>query len=70
MFSLNRFEYDYVTFERMKITQNFEFDLELDMSKYVENSGIYELFAVIIHGGSAHSGHYHAYIRDILDQGN
>ena len=68
-FALNRFEYDMQTYERVKITQNFEFPLEVDMSKYVENAGIYELFAVIIHGGSAHSGHYHAYIRDILKQG-
>lgn len=69
-FSLNRFEYDMSTFERVKISQNFEFGLEIDMGKYVENAGVYELFAVIIHGGSAYSGHYHAYIRDILKQGN
>ena len=69
-FSLNRFEYDMRTYERMKITQNFEFFLEVDMEKYLENAGVYELFAVIIHSGSAHSGHYHAYIRDILGQGN
>ena len=27
---------------------------------------LYDLFAVIIHAGSAHSGHYFAYIRDVL----
>lgn len=69
-FSLNRFEYDMKTYERLKINQNFEFGLELNMEKYVENAGVYELFAVIIHFGNAHSGHYHAYIRDILGQGN
>ena len=27
---------------------------------------LYDLFAVVIHAGSAHSGHYFAYIRDVL----
>ena len=26
---------------------------------------VYDLFSVIIHAGSAHGGHYHAYIRDV-----
>ena len=26
---------------------------------------MYELFSVVIHGGSTHGGHYHAYIRDV-----
>lgn len=68
--SLNRFEYDMKTYERQKITQNFEYPLEIDMGRYCQTAGIYELFAVIIHGGSAHSGHYHAYIRDMLGEGN
>jgi len=25
----------------------------------------YDLFSVVIHGGGAHGGHYHAYIRDL-----
>lgn len=31
---------------------------------------LYDLFAVVIHAGSAHGGHYTAYIRDVLEQGN
>ena len=30
----------------------------------------YELFSVVIHGGGAHGGHYHAYIRDIDELGS
>ena len=30
---------------------------------------VYDLAAVVIHGGSAGSGHYHAYIRDVLHEG-
>ena len=29
----------------------------------------YELFSVVIHRGSTHSGHYSSYIRDIDDLG-
>lgn len=68
-FSLNRFEYDTKNYERVKINSNFEYPLELDMSKYCTEASVYELFGVIIHGGGAHSGHYHAYIRDILGEG-
>lgn len=68
-FSLNRFEYDRKTFDRVKINDVFGFPVELDMNKYLENAGEYELFGVIIHAGSAHQGHYHAYIRDLLNQG-
>ena len=30
---------------------------------------MYELFSVVIHSGSTHSGHYTAYIRDIDELG-
>jgi hypothetical protein len=33
-------------------------------------SNLYQLFAVIMHRGSAHSGHYFAYIRDSLEEGD
>lgn len=41
-----------------------------DASKLSENETKYDLFSVIIHGGSAYGGHYHAYIKDILNEGN
>lgn len=50
-------------------TSKFKFPLKLDMSPYCEGlsgeDAIYELFSVVIHSGSTHSGHYIAYIRDI-----
>ena len=46
----------------------------LDMSPYCEagvdkDDTTYELFSVVIHSGSTHSGHYTAYIRDVDDLG-
>jgi ubiquitin carboxyl-terminal hydrolase 40 len=69
-FSLNRFEYDLKTFDRVKITDPFGFPVELDMNKYTQDGGEYELFGTIIHAGTAHQGHYHAYIRDLLQEGS
>ena len=49
------------------------------MSKYVSDEGkagvdpeemIYELKSIVIHRGSAYGGHYYAYIRDDLNEGN
>lgn len=68
--SLGRIQYDTKTMQRIKITDNYEFPLELDLSSYVNKESTYELLAVIIHGGIAHLGHYKAYIRDILKEGN
>ena len=34
-----------------------------------KRDNLYQLFAVIMHKGSAHSGHYFAYIRDSLQEG-
>ena len=33
------------------------------------SASLFDLFAVIVHAGSAHSGHYFAYIRDVLNDG-
>lgn len=61
------------TYERKKINDRFEFALELDLSHFTEHEesdAHYELQTVIIHSGSAQGGHYHAYIRDVLGEGN
>eukprot|EP00742_Colponemidia_sp_Colp-10_P008382 GILJ01009078.1.p1 GENE.GILJ01009078.1~~GILJ01009078.1.p1 ORF type:complete len:1079 (-),score=209.65 GILJ01009078.1:147-3383(-) len=70
-FCLNRFDYDWSTDERKKITSRFAYPLELDMSPFLVDNvhAIYELSAVIIHRGTAYSGHYHAYIRDMMVEG-
>eukprot|EP00743_Colponemidia_sp_Colp-15_P009663 GILK01010573.1.p1 GENE.GILK01010573.1~~GILK01010573.1.p1 ORF type:complete len:1080 (+),score=254.90 GILK01010573.1:173-3412(+) len=70
-FCLNRFDYDWSTDERKKITSRFAYPLEMDMSPFLidNTNAIYELSAVIIHRGTAYSGHYHAYIRDMMREG-
>lgn len=56
-------------------TNRFKFPMVLDMSPYCEADVVsradahYELFSVVIHSGSTHSGHYTAFIRDIDDLG-
>ena len=78
-FGLNRFIYDYNTFERVKLNNKFEFPLEINMKNFCDfgelnNSNnddeyIYELYGVIVHSGTPYSGHYYAYIRDMTGQG-
>ena len=65
----------------MKVNDRFGYPLELDMSKYLEQSEEaqaqkadadiinYELKAILIHIGGPYGGHYHAYIRDDLNEG-
>ncbi|CAD8211707.1 unnamed protein product [Paramecium octaurelia] len=71
--TLNRYTFDYETVQRVKLNDRFEFPLEIDMGVYLENpveNLIYELQGVIIHRGNAHGGHYFAYFRDLLDEGD
>jgi ubiquitin carboxyl-terminal hydrolase 40 len=83
-FCLNRIELDFETWDRKKINDKFEYPLELDMANYVDLSPeeisaeqvkdpdqtIYELKSIVIHRGGPYGGHYHAYIRDDLHDGN
>ncbi|CAH3155916.1 unnamed protein product [Porites evermanni] len=70
-FSLLRFNYDFQRGERFKETKRYTFPVALSMREFCEsNKEIaddqeYELFSVVIHGGSCYGGHYHAYIRDV-----
>ena len=66
---LLRFDFDYNTFQRVKVNDRFEYPLELDMSPYLEpdtsekpEDTIYELKSIIIHRGGPYGGHYHAFI--------
>ncbi|XP_059165075.1 ubiquitin carboxyl-terminal hydrolase 40-like isoform X2 [Physella acuta] len=73
--SLLRFSFDLVNMTRYKENGRFTFPLELDMSPYYEKGmepkdGMYELFSVVVHRGSAFGGHYFAYIRDIDNIGH
>ena len=60
---------------RKKLNDRFEYPLELEMSKYMNEEAkstlsndelIYELKSIVIHRGGAHGGHYYAFIKDDL----
>ena len=67
IFVLKRFEFNYNTMQKFKINDYYEFPLELNMNKYVQentNNNLYNLKGIIIHSGSCESGHYYCYIYD------
>lgn len=73
IFNLKRFDFDLVTFMRAKLNDQFEFPDTLDMAPYqLENLNgenedqtpdVFELTGVIVHSGTAETGHYYSYIR-------
>ncbi|CAZ81848.1 unnamed protein product [Tuber melanosporum] len=79
IFHLKRFEFDLQTMHRSKINDKFEFPNCIDMTPYTtdflsaEEKGkvaplpdIFELVGVLVHSGTAESGHYYSYVRDRL----
>lgn len=73
IFNLKRFDFDLVTFMRAKLNDQFEFPDTLDMAPYqLENLNgnnesqtpdIFELTGIIVHSGTAETGHYYSFIR-------
>lgn len=66
-----RFAYDFETMRRNKITDEFVFPDHLDLSPYTREGTTapnYTLVGVVVHTGSAESGHYYSYIRDRADE--
>jgi ubiquitin carboxyl-terminal hydrolase 34 len=75
---LKRFEFDLQTMARSKINDYFEFPNTLDMRPYTmeylaakeggeetpSEPDEFELVGVLVHTGTAESGHYYSYIRD------
>ena len=71
-----------MTWDRLKVNDQFEFPLELDVSKYMDDSAEgnaqvsdpeivnYELKAVVIHSGGPYGGHYWCYLKDDLQEGS
>ena len=58
---LKRFEYDYNTFERIKINDRCEFGLSLNIRDYMVNTDtdvVYQLTGAVLHAGTALGGHY------------
>lgn len=74
-FNLSRIEFDYETFERVKINSRFEFPLEINMKEYLaaesdfQEESIFELYSIVIHRGDPFRGHYFSYIRDLTNEG-
>ncbi|KAH0843617.1 Ubiquitin carboxyl-terminal hydrolase family protein [Fonsecaea pedrosoi] len=73
IFNLKRFDYDIMTGMRTKVNDEFQFPDTLDMAPYTlarlsdeQQSGepdYFQLTGVIVHSGTADSGHYYSFIR-------
>ena len=77
---LKRFEYNYMTLTRFKISELFEFPWKLDMRKYTPAGAAedgdsapaaeapeyytYDLKGVVVHAGNAFAGHYYSYAKE------
>ncbi|KAL6717000.1 hypothetical protein ACLMJK_004914 [Lecanora helva] len=74
IFHLKRFDYDVMTGMRSKINDAFEFPHQIDMTPYhidYQNDSslsckpdMFELVGVLVHSGTAESGHYYSYIHE------
>lgn len=73
IFHLKRFDFDLSTLQRSKINDEFRFADQIDMTPYhVEHLSnpakhcepdVFELVGVLVHNGTAETGHYYSYIR-------
>lgn len=73
IFHLKRFDYEIMTGMRHKINDRFEFPERIDMAPYnidflqdterPPSPDIFELVGILVHSGTADSGHYYSYIR-------
>ncbi|EEP75964.1 predicted protein [Uncinocarpus reesii 1704] len=74
IFHLKRFDFDVITMMRSKINDEFHFPERIDMTPFkVEHLNnpnapvepdIFELVGVLVHSGTAESGHYYSYIKE------
>ncbi|KAE8554713.1 hypothetical protein EYB25_003254 [Talaromyces marneffei] len=74
IFHLKRFDFDMLTMMRSKINDEFQFPERIDMTpykvEYLSDSNMkleedmFELVGVLVHSGTAESGHYYSYIRE------
>ncbi len=73
IFHLKRFDFDYTTLQRHKVNDRFDFPAVIDMKQYTvdylndpeghHNDDVFELSGVLVHSGSAETGHYYSYAR-------
>ncbi|EWC47029.1 hypothetical protein DRE_03791 [Drechslerella stenobrocha 248] len=75
IFHLKRFEFDLRTMNRSKINDAFEFPTRIDLHPYSidainrspedkPKTDDFELVGVLVHSGTAETGHYYSYIKD------
>lgn len=74
IFHLKRFDFNLRTLMRSKINDYFSFPTKIDMRPYTidhlgspsdsEEEDVFELVGVLVHAGTAESGHYYSYIRE------
>ncbi|EHK45664.1 hypothetical protein TRIATDRAFT_40314 [Trichoderma atroviride IMI 206040] len=75
IFHLKRFDFSLRTFQRSKINDYFSFPRTIDMRPYtidhlrdpaadVGQEDIFELVGILVHSGTAESGHYYSFIRE------
>jgi ubiquitin carboxyl-terminal hydrolase 34 len=74
IFHLKRFEFNLRMMQRSKINDYFSFPEKIDMRPYtVEHlmdspeecpEDVFELVGVLVHSGTAESGHYYSYIKE------
>ncbi|KYK55829.1 hypothetical protein DCS_07793 [Drechmeria coniospora] len=76
IFHLKRFDFNLRTLQRSKINDHFSFPPMIDMHPYTiehlslsdcgtdTTADMFELVGVLVHAGTAESGHYYSYIRE------
>jgi ubiquitin carboxyl-terminal hydrolase 34 len=74
IFHLKRFDFNLRTLQRSKINDHFAFPTKIDMRPYqveylMDNpeevaEDVFELVGVLVHSGTAESGHYYSFIRE------
>ncbi|KAK0645991.1 hypothetical protein B0T16DRAFT_412380 [Cercophora newfieldiana] len=76
IFHLKRFDFNLRTLQRSKINDYFSFPTKIDMRPYTidhisdssesesTTEDIFELVGVLVHSGTAESGHYYSYVRE------
>ncbi|CAH0043178.1 unnamed protein product [Clonostachys solani] len=76
IFHLKRFDFNLRTLQRNKINDYFSFPPRIDLKPYTvdylsdpdgpanKEEDIFELVGVLVHAGTAESGHYYSYIRE------
>ncbi|KAJ5939410.1 hypothetical protein N7466_002544 [Penicillium verhagenii] len=74
IFHLKRFDFDMVSMTRSKINDEFQFPERIDMTPYnveylsdpemIAEPDVFELVGVLVHTGTAESGHYYSYTRE------